>query len=404
MSNTLLTNSKVTNEALRVLENNLTFAKGINRQYDKEYGIKGAKIGTTLSIRKPPRFLGRTGAAMSLEDQTDASVPLTLSTQFGVDLSWNSVEWSLSLDEFSDRILQPAMAVIANKIDRDGLVALYRATANSVGTPGTVPTALKTYLQAGAKMDYEATPRDKMRSLVLDPTAQVEIVDSLKGLMQSSTEVADQYKTGNMGLGAGFKWSMDQNIPVHQVGPLGGTPLVNGVPASGATSLVTDGWTAAAAARLKKGDTFTIANVYAVNPQSRVSTGQLRQFVVTADVSSDGSGNLTAAISPAIVSSGAFQNVDSLPADNAAITIVGAANTLSPVHMAYHRDAIVLGCADLAMPKGMHEAARARDEQLGIAIRMIQGYDITNDLFKCRFDVLYGYSVVYPELACRIHG
>lgn len=403
MSNTLLTISMITREALRILENNLTFAKGVNRQYDDQYAIGGAKIGDTLNVRKPARYQGRSGSALSVEDHTETSVPLQLNTQFGVDINFTSKELALSIDDFSKRILQPAMATVANKIDRDGL-ALYKSIANAVGTPGTVPTAFKTYLQAGAKMDYEATPRDGLRSVVLDPNAQVEIVDTLKGLFQSGDQIKSQYESGNMGLAGGFKWSMDQNINVHTVGPLGGTPLVNGVPTSGAVTLVTDGWTAAAAARLKKGDVFTIAGVNAVNPQSRQSTGQLRQFVVTADVSSDGSGNLTAAIYPAITNSGSFQTVDALPADNAAITVLGAASTLSPVHLAYHRDAFALACADLPLPGGVDMASRVSDKQLGLSARMVRAYDISNDKFPCRLDVLYGWAVLYPELACRIMG
>lgn len=402
MANSLLTISMITKESLRVLENNLAFAKGVNRDYDDQFAIGGAKIGDTINIRKPARYVGRTGTALAVENHTETSVPLQLSTQFGVDINFTSKELTLSIDEFSDRIIKPAMATVANKMDADGL-ALYKSVYNAVGTPGTTPTALKTYLQAGAKMDYEATPRDGNRSLVIEPTAQVEIVDSLKSLFQSSDQIMKQYEQGNMGQAAGFKWSMDQNVAVHQVGPLGGAPLVNGAGQTGA-SLVTNGWTAAAASRLKAGDTFTIAGVFAVNPQSRASTGQLRQFVVTADVSSDASGNATIPISPAIVTSGAFQTVTASPGAGAAITVLGAASTLTPVNLAYHKNAFVLGCADLLLPKGVDMAARVSDKQLGLSARMVRAYDINNDKFPCRFDILYGWKAVYPELACRIHG
>jgi hypothetical protein len=402
MSNALLTISMITKEGLRILENNLTFAKGVNREYDDQFGISGAKIGDTLNIRKPARYVGRSGATLSVEDHTETSVALQLATQFGVDVQFTSKEMALSLDEFSDRILKPAMATIANKIDRDGL-ALYKDVYNAVGTPGTTPSTLRAFLDAGAKLDYEGCPRDGMRSVVIDPVGQASMVDSLKGLFQSAEQIKDQYEQGNMGLAAGFKWSMDQNINAHTVGPLGGTPLVNGASQSGST-LVTDGWTAAAAARLKKGDVFTIANVYAVNPQTRASTGQLRQFVVTADVSSDGSGNVSIAISPAITASGAFQTVDSAPADNAALTILGAAGVVSPAALAYHRDAFCLGMADLPLPGGVDKAARISDKKLGISLRMVRAYDINNDRFPCRMEVLYGWKSIYPELACRIQG
>lgn len=402
MSNTLLTISMITKESLRVLENNLTFAKGVNREYDAQFAKSGAKIGDTLSIRKPARYVGRSGTAMSVEDHTETSASLQLDTQFGVDVEFTSKELSLSIDEFSDRIIKPAMATVANKIDRDGL-ALYKHVYNSVGTPGTTPSALSTFLNAGAKLDFSAAPRDGLRSCVIDPNAQVSLVDALKGLFQSSEQIKNQYESGNMGKTAGFKFSMDQNVNAHTTGAQGGTPLVNGASQTGA-SLATDGWSNSITGVLKQGDVFTIAGVYAVNPQSRQSTGALQQFVVTADANSNGSGVATLSISPSITTSGAFQTVTASPADNAAITVVGAASTLTPQNMAYHRDAFVLGCADLMLPGGVDMAARVSDKQLGMSVRMVRQYDISTDKFPCRLDVLYGWKAVYPELACRIQG
>lgn len=402
MANTLLTISMITREALRVLENNLTFAKGVNRQYDDQFAKSGAKIGDTLNIRKPARYVGRTGATLSVEDHTETSVPLQLATQFGVDVQFTSKDLALSLDDFGKRFLNPAMATVANKIDRDGLLS-YRDVFNAVGTPGTVPNSLLTYLNAGVKMDFQACPKDGERSIVVGPLAQATIVDALKGLFQSSDQIKDQYESGNMGRTAGFKWSMDQNVITHTFGPQGGTPLVNGASQTG-TSLATKGWTASAASRLKQGDIFTIAGVNAVNPQTRQSTGQLAQFVVTADFSSDGSGNGAVSIYPAITTSGAFQTVDSSPADGAAITVMGTASQLSPAHIAYHRDAFCLGMADLPLPGGVDMASRISDNQLGVSIRMVRQYDIVNDRFPCRLDVLYGWKTIYPELACRVQG
>jgi hypothetical protein len=402
MANTILTIDMITREALRILENNLTFTKQCNREYDDQFGVTGAKIGDTLRIRKPARYTVRSGTTLSVQDQTETSTSLTLNSQKGVDISFTSKELTLNLDDFSQRVLAPAVAALANQIDRDGL-SLYLDVFNAVGTPGTTPSTLLTYLQAGEKMDHEATPRDMNRAVCINPGAQVSIVDALKALFHSSTEIERQYEQGTMGLAAGFKWSMDQNIVTHTVGPLGGTPLVNGASQTG-SSLVTDGWTAAAAARLNRGDVFTIASVNAVNPQHRQSTGQLRQFVVTANVSSDGSGNATIPIYPAITTSGAFQTVTASPADNAAITVLGAAATLSPQNLAFHKEAFVLGCADLVMPGGVDMASRVSSKTLGMSIRMVRAYDINTDAFPCRLDVLYGWKAVYPELACRIAG
>jgi hypothetical protein len=402
MANTLLTISMITREALRVLENNLTFTKGVNRQYDDKFGVEGAKIGTVLNVRKPPRYIGRTGTAISIEDATETQVAVTLDTQFGVDITFTSEDLALKIDDFSQRFITPAIATVANKIDTAGL-ALYKDVYNSVGTPGTPPTALLTYLEAGVKLDNSSAPLDGQRSVVVTPLMQAKIVDALKGLFQQSSALATQYRKGTMGTAAGFDWLMDQNVNTHTVGPLGGTPLVNGSTSSGATTLVTDGWTASAASRLLKGDIITITGVNGVNPQSRQSTGLQQQFVITANASSDGSGNLTAAISPAITSSGAFQTVDALPADNATIQ-TQVASTLCPQGLAHHKDAFTLAMADLPLPQGTDMAARVSDSQLGMSIRMIRDYDITTDKFPCRLDVLFGWATLRPELACRVQG
>ncbi len=400
MPNTLLTISMITREALRVLTNNLTFTKQVNRQYSDKFAIEGAKIGSTVNARKPPRYVGRTGPALSVEDATETQVPVTLTTQFGVDISFTSQELTLSIDDFSERFIQPAIAAVANKIDFDGL-QLYRTVANTVGTPGTVPSALLTYLDSGVALDNNSAPMDGKRSLCINPRMQATIVDNLKGLFQSSEKIAQQYEKGKMGEAIGYKWYMDQNVAVHQVGPLGGAPAVNGAGQTG-SNLVTNAWTAAAALRLRAGDVFTIANVFGVNPQNRQTTGQLQQFVVTANVSSDGAGNATIPIFPAIVTSGAFQTVTASPAGGALLTVLGAANTNTPQGLAFHKDAFTFVSADLQMPRGVDMAARVSDPQTGISIRMVRAYNISTDQFPCRLDVLYGWKELYPENACRI--
>src|SRR4030095_15546021 len=227
---------------------------------DDRFGISGAKIGTVLNVRKPPRYIGRTGATMVIEDSVESSVPIVLNTQFGVDISFTSLELGLSIDDFSKRFIQPAVAVIENKIDYEGL-GLYQQVANVVGTPGTVPTTLMTYLDAGVLLDDNMAPRDANRTIVISPRAQANIVDALKTLFQSSEKIADQYEQGTMGLSAGFKWNMDQNTRTHIAGPLGGAPIVAGASQIGNTLLVS-GFHAAAALRLRKGDTFTLPTVY----------------------------------------------------------------------------------------------------------------------------------------------
>ncbi len=400
MANTLLTISMITREALRVLENSLTFTKRVSRQYDDRFGVEGAKIGTTLNIRKPPRYIGRTGTAISIENATETSVPVVLNTQRGVDIQFSSADLALSIDDYSDRFIKPAIASVANHIDNDGL-SHYKNVWNSVGTPGVVPADLLTYLNAGVKLNNCAAPNDGDRYLVLSPQMQATVVDALKGLFQAASQIAEQYRKGEMGMSIGFEWYMDQNVNTHTVGPLGSTPAVTIAGQTGA-SLLTDTWTAVAAQRLARGDVFTIAGVRQVNLQSRQSTGVLQQFVVTADVSSTAAGLATIPIDPPITPSGAFQTVDSSPAAGALLTIVGAANVQSPQGMAFHKDFITLACADLPLPGGVDMAARVSDRQLGLSIRMVRAYDISSDNFPCRLDVLYGWATLRPELACRV--
>lgn len=396
----------ITREALRVLENNLTFTKQIRREYSNKFGIEGAKIGTVLNVRKPPKYRGRTGAPMDIEDAVETSTPVTLDTQFGVDIQFSSAELGLSIDDFSDRFIKPAAAVIANKIDYDGL-GLYTSVPNVVGAIGTVPTDLQAYLDAGVALDNNMAPRDSTRAVVISPQMQATLVYGLKGLFQSSEKIANQYESGTMGLAGGFKFSMDQNVRSHTAGPLGGSPIVSGGSQTG-SSLLTSGWTAAAASRLKKGDTFTITGVYAVNGQNRQTLTTLRSFTVTSNFSSAADGTGTISIYPPIygpeAATLARQTVSALPAASAPLTITsGTANQVTNgVGLAFHKDAFTLATADLPVPGGVDMASRVSDNQLGISLRMVRQYNISTDQFPCRLDVLYGWAPLYPELACRI--
>lgn len=393
----------ITREALRVLENNLTFTKLVNRQFDDRFGVEGAKIGTTLNVRKPPRYVGRIGQAISIENATETQVPVVLNTQRGVDIQFSSQDLALSIDDFSDRFIKPAIASVANAIDNDGL-AQYTAVWNNVGTPGTPPSALLTYLNAGVLLDNNAAPLDGERYIVINPRMQAIIVDALKGLFQASTQIAEQYRKGQMGESIGFSWYMDQNVNTAVIGPQGGTPAVTVAGQTGST-LLTSGWTAAAAARLVVGDTFTIAGVNQVNPQSRQSTAQLQQFVVTGNVSSDGAGLASIPIAPPIIPAPAqFATVDVSPGAGALITVSGAAGTQSPQGLAFHRDWITLACADLPLPGGVDMAARVSDRQLGMSIRLVRAYNISTDQFPCRLDILYGWAPLRPELAVRVQS
>jgi P22 coat protein - gene protein 5 len=405
MANTLLTISMITRESLRILENNITLTKHVRRDFDDSFGRSGAKIGTVLNIRKPPRYVGRVGQGLQIEDATETSVPLVLNTQRGVDIAFSSQDLALSIDDFSDRFIKPAIANVANYIDFDG-TGQYLNVFNEIGTPGTVPNALLTYLQAGQRLDEEACPRDNLRALVISPAMQASIVDALKGLFQSAEDIAEQYEKGTMGSSIGFKWSMDQNVRTQTVGAYSpGGATVNGGGQVG-NSIVTQGWPNSTAI-LNQGDIISFAGSFAVNPQNKQSTGSLRQFVVTQPVVSSGAGAATIPISGpgglGIVVGGPFATVNAAPLNSAAITVSGASGTgPSPRGLAFHKDAFALGCADLPLPGGVDMASRANDKQLGLSIRLVRAYDINTDRFPCRLDILYGWTTLYPELACRI--
>jgi hypothetical protein len=400
MANTLLNTSKILDKSLMILENNLAFSGRVNKEYSDEFAVKGAKVGSTVNVRKPVRFVGSTGPALNLENVVETVVPVTLDTQFHVDFTFSSQELTLNIDDFADRYLKPAMATIANKIDFDGL-GLYTSVANQVGTAGTTPSDIATLLAAGTRLDQEATPRDGQRTVVWDPAANGSMVKAAAGLFNAPRPISDQYESGIFVPALGFDIGMDQNIRQATAGTrTNGT--VSGAGQTGSTLLVTG---LGAGGTVAAGDTFTIAGVFAVNPQSRQSTRVLRQFTVTAAATADGSGNATLSIFPAIntaASNQQYQTVSAGPANAAVVTWDVAAGTQYTVNLAYHKNAFTLATADLQMPEGVDFAGRRNHK--GISMRIVRQYAIGTDTFPCRIDVLYGWRPIYQELACRIAG
>jgi len=408
--NNLLTISKITNEALMVLENELTFTNNVTREYDDQFAVTGAKIGNTLNVRRPGRFIGTTGPALSVEDFNETSVPVTLSTQFHVDTQFTTQDLALSLDAFSDRILKPAVAAIANKMDYDGLTMAKNNVANIVGTAGTPPTGLITYLTAGAYMDSEGAPRDGRRSCVIEPFTSATIVDSLKGLFVPSDVIGKQYTKGMMGRdSAGMNWYMDQNVVSQTFGSYSGKTL--SVDTTSASFGIATGWAqfgtvqlvASSALTLNQGDVIQIAGVYGVNPQNRQSYGKLRNFVVMSTTAVATGGGTAVTVSPAIITGGQFQNVVvTSTSATAAVTPFNNTGTVSPQNLVFHKNFATLATADLELPDGVHFAGRASDKDLGLSIRVVRQYTINNDSIPTRLDVLYGWAPLYPELACRV--
>jgi hypothetical protein len=413
MSNNLLTISMITNEALMVLENELTFSSEVDRNYDDQFAVSGAKIGNTLNVRRPGRFIGTTGPALNVEDFNETSVPVTLSTQFHVDTQFTTSDLTLSLDMFSDRVLKPAVAAVANKIDFDGLTMAKNSTANIVGTAGTPPTSLLTYLTAGAYLDAEGAPRDGRRSCIVEPFTGATIVDSLKGLFVPSDVIGKQYQKGMMGRdSAGMNWKMDQNVVNQTFGSYSTATL--SCATTTATGFLSTGWAqtstialtaATATAGLKQGDVIQIAGLYAVNPQNRSAygSGKLRNFVVTSDVTVATSGTTSVTVSPAVIIGGQFQNtVVTSTSATAVVTPFNNTGTVSPQNIVMHKNAFTLATADLELPDGVVFAGRASDKELGLSLRVIRQYTINNDSIPTRVDVLYGWAPLYPELACRV--
>lgn len=402
MPNTNLNIDMITNESLRILHNNIVFAKNVTKRYDSRFANDGAKIGDTLRVRLPNQYVVTDGAALTAQDTVQQKVDVVVDTQQHVGMNFTQEELTLDIDNFSELIIAPAMNLLSSKVDFSGLTQ-YQNIFNQVGTPGTTPAAALVWLNSGAKLDEFATPRDNRRQVVMDPAAQAATVNGLSGLFQDSSRIAAQYRNGAMGQGLGYMFAMDQNVNKHTTGAFAGTTVVNepsGV-TSGDATIGVDAFTDAAPT-IKKGDVFTIAGVNAVNPETKEDTGTLQQFVCTADVTG-ASNAATIAVSPAFITvDAARKTITALPADGAAVTFAGTASTAYPINLAYHPEAFVLASADLEMPQGVAMASRQNFD--GVSMRIVKQYDITNDKTPSRVDILYGWSTVRPTMACRVIG
>ena len=403
MANSILTIDMITRKALEILENNLVITRNVNRQYDDSFAVSGAKIGSTLRIRLPDRALVTDGAALQVQDDAEQSTTLTVASQKHIGVNFTTAELTLQLDDFAERVLKPRISQLASSIDAD-VANAYKAIFNTVGTPGVSPATALVLLQAQQKLNESAAGMAP-RYATVNPAANAGLVNGLSGFFNPTDTISKQFKNGMMGTGVlGFdEINMSQSIKVHTTGSRAGTILVNGaVSTQGQSTISIDGLTGATDT-VTVGDVFTIANVFAVNPQTRESTGSLQQFVVTAAQTGVSNALANMAISPPIyTSTSALATVNSFPADNAAVTFVGTASTAYPQNLIYHKDAITFATADLVLPTGVDMAARAVHN--GISLRIIRDYDINNDRMPCRIDVLYGFSTIRPQMACRLWG
>lgn len=398
-----------TDETLRVLMNNIVLGKKVSRKHQKEFGKDSMKIGDTINIRRPARFTVSSGQAFQGQDYTETSIPLVVNQQKHIDTSFTSADLTLKVQDFSDRVIKPGAIQIAQQIDIDGYINAKNTIGNLTGTAGTSPNNVSYLFDIGKKLDDFSVPRDDNRFYVADQGTTASQVAALTGFFNQQKMVGQQYEDGIFVDGTntiGLKIAMSQNVARHLVGPLGGSPVVNGA-SQGLVSgwantgtLITNGWTAAAALRLRAGDVFTAVGCNSVNPVTKNSTGQLMQFVVLSDTSSDASGNATISISPAIITAGPFQNVTASPTNGGALVVSGTAATSYARNLAWHTDAFelaVVKMVDLAEFGGWG-AVRSQD---GFALRVFRQAAISSDTVGNRVDSLYGWASPYPEQAAQ---
>jgi hypothetical protein len=398
-----------TDETLRVLANNIVLGAKVSRKHQKEFGKDAMKIGDTINIRRPARFTVTTGQAFAGQDYTETSIPLVVNQQKHIDTAFTSADMTLKVQDFSDRIIKPGAIQLAQQIDIDGYINAKNTVGNLTGTAGTSPNNVSFLFDIGKKLDDFSVPRDGKRYYALDQASNASQVAALTGFFNQQKLVGQQYEDG-MFVDAtntvGLKIAMSQNIARQTTGALGGSPVVNGA-SQGITSgwsntgtLVTNGWTAAAATRVKTGDVFTCVGCNSVNPVTKQSTGQLMQFVAISDGASDASGNMTISMSPAIITSGPFQNVTASPTNGGALVFSGTASTSYARNLAWHEDAFelaVVKMVDLAEFGGWG-AVRSQD---GFSLRVFRQAAISSDTVGNRVDCLYGWATPYPEQAAQ---
>ena len=405
MANAIITPDIIAKEAIMQLENNLVMGNNVHREYKKEF----VKVGDTVNVRMPVDFTVTDGATRSNQDVVEKNSNVVVDQRKHVSWKFSTQDLTLSVEQYSERYIKPAMIRLANTVDAS-LAALYKNVYHCAGTAGTTPATFAALAGAAQKMDEVAVPDDGQRRLVLNPAAHWSMADGLKGVYNQK-RVEEFIGRGHLGSIANFDIFGDQNIKSHTKGVATGTPLVNGAGqsvtyaslTSGSSfwqsTLITDGWTASTTGILKAGDVFTIAGVYAVNPISKESTGALQQFTVLADADSGATtGPATLTVSPPIIASGVHQTVSAAPADNAAITVVNS----HAANLAFHKNAFALVMCPLELPDSA--GFKARETHNGMSVRVVKDYDIDSDEEIIRLDILYGVKAVDPRLAVRLLG
>ena len=393
MANTLLTSDVITREAQRILHQKLNFIGRVNRSYDDSFAKSGAKIGDTLRIRLPTRYSVTDGATIVAQDSVQENTSLVVNNRKHVAMDFSDEELTLDLDNFSQLHLEPAMAVLAANVESDMLQNVYKNVYNQINNVGSDLT-YKLVAQGRQKLVDNLSPMDNTVTACMNTEDTVDLNDAVKGLFNPQTTLSDQYREGMIGRQSGFSFYENTFMPRHATGTDDGTGdyLTNQVAAQTGSNIVVDTGTGT----MTVGDIFTIAGVNRVHPETKVDTGKLQQFVVTAAV---GASATSISFSPEIIATGPRQNVTNGAANNKAVTKIGGASASHDISLGFHRDAFAFATADLVLPSGMDMASRKVQD--GLSLRFVRGFDINNSTFVSRFDILYGYKTIRPELAFR---
>ncbi len=403
----------ITREALRVLHSKLSFIGNTKRVYDDRFAQSGGKIGDTLNVRLPSKYTVRTNATLAVQDHVERSTPLRVSSQYGVDVSFTTAELTMNLDDFSKRIISPAMAQLAAKLEGDALSVAYKAVANNTGTTSTSMSYLQ-FQQNGQILAENLSPLSD-RVALLNPLSKVNFMNDVKALFQDSENIKKQYREGQMGRTGGFDVYENTLIPSHTTGSYSGNALTTGTTIgvtvttnswASTTTLNIDGGTSGAT--LKAGDivTFgTLADGFVdCHPETKLSYGKLKKFVVVSDATVVTAGTATVTVSPALIhgSGNAYQNCILTGADTDNITMNNVLTSATSVGQSlfFHEDAFAFSSVDLE-DVSKYGAWGARDSMDGISMRIARQYAIGTDTVPCRIDVLWGFAPLYPELATR---
>ena len=396
MANTLLSPTIITREALRILHANLNFIENCDKQYDKQFANSGAspsgKIGPNLTIRMPNQYTVRTGSTISVQNTTETSQVLTAGTQKGVDTVFTSQDLTLTIDQFGERYLKPAMSVLASNIEADALsmvLQVYNAVDDNANALTYKDIAL------GRRMlNQNLAPDDGERVGVINSQHVPSYLDAIKGLFNPQEGIARPYLTGKIGRVNNMNTYENTVLTSFQTGTaLATTAYTATLTAASATVAITG-----ASTTFLLGDIVTFAGVNAVHPETKASLGYLQQFVVTAN---SGASPTSIAVSPTPTLTGPAQNVSSLGTSPAVSKIGGGASALYAQSVLFHPEAFAFVTADL-IDVSKFGAWGAREIMDGISMRIARQYDITNDQIPCRIDVLYGYKCIRPQLAVRV--